>query len=234
MRTLISSLIIIFAAFTESGCSESEHQQSAGAEPVGETTVPATEPLPLFLQDSRVTHTESLPLFLQDPKVTHAELAALNKLQSGANSQQVNFPANIPQSDAAEVLDAILDDVLNNPKNEKMREHYGTPGDGLLGLVDYSNYGVKWPAWYSPSIAGYTVRRVNEFAPGRSAKPKLIGVQIDKFSLTEIPTESLFDAPIAIKIVNVGGGRVHGGRTIFYVPCRSADKWVVRFRSARS
>ena len=144
-------------------------------------------------------------------------------------------PAEAPRSDKELILDAILDDVLNNPDFKDIRDSYRTPGDRQIALVSNPEYGVPWPEGYRPTIAEYTVVRVSEGELSGEDKPGLLGVRIDKFDLQH-KRSGLFNTPIVITILNAGGSRdgaEFGGCSIFYNPKREGNKWTVEFEALR-
>ena len=56
-----------------------------------------------------------------------------------------------------EILQAVVSDILRNPKLKTARHFYGTPGDELLVLARGDGKG--WPAGFLPQTFGYKLVR---------------------------------------------------------------------------
>jgi hypothetical protein len=155
----------------------------------------------------------------------------------GKRNDQHDFPtiardAIVRRSDKELILDAVLHDILSNPNLKNTREFYGTPGEKQVALVTNRGYGVPWPADYRPVIAGWTVSRVEEGDKRDADKPRLLGIRIDKYSQDHKERVDLFNAPIAVTVLNAGGhknGAVIGGCSVNYSPKQVSGKWVVEF-----
>jgi hypothetical protein len=62
----------------------------------------------------------------------------------------------------------------------------------------------------------------------------MLGVRIDKMNL-EQKDSGLYNAPIEITILNGGGTRdgiVQGGCSVYYMPKREGDHWIVKCSGA--
>lgn len=144
--------------------------------------------------------------------------------------------AEIKRSEMEAILDAILNDILNNPELKDTRAFYGTAEDRRVALVTNRGYGVPWPARYRPILAGWTVIRVEEGAEQNPNEPRLLGARIDKYSEKDKEQDKLFGSPVVVTILNAGGnknGAVIGGCSVYYRPKQVGGKWVVQFESVQ-
>ncbi|MCI0638799.1 MAG: hypothetical protein L0Y72_09840 [Gemmataceae bacterium] len=139
-------------------------------------------------------------------------------------------PKQIPLSeDAHEILQATVNAVLTDPELKRDREFYGTPGDTRFALVDGQTF--AWPKWFNPSVTGFEVDRSLSTTKCTAFKPRLLGIRLDKFDLTQ-KKAGHFDAPIEVVIFNAGGsanGGVIGGNRVYYLPRKMGKKWVAEF-----
>lgn len=137
-------------------------------------------------------------------------------------------PKQIPLSkDAHEILQATVNAVLTDPVLKRSREFYGTPGDTKFALVHGREF--AWPKWFNPSVTGFEVDRSLSTTKCTAFKPRLLGIRLDKFDLTQ-KNVGHFDAPIEVVIFNAGGsanGAVIGGNRLYYAPKKEGKKWVV-------
>jgi hypothetical protein len=149
-----------------------------------------------------------------------------------AEKQPPGEARQIQRSDKELVLDAVLHDVVNNPKLKRTRGFYGTPGDKQVALVTNHDFGVPWPADYQPTLPGWTVSRVEEGVKQDTDTPRLLGVRIDKYFQEDRKRSSFFSPAIAVTVLNAGGDRdraVVGGCSVYYNPKQIGGKWVVEF-----
>lgn len=153
-----------------------------------------------------------------------------------AKDRPLDEVAEIQRSDKELILDAVLHDILNNPDLKGTREFYGTAEDRRVALVTGQGYGVPWPAGYRPILPGWAVSRVEEGAEPDPNQHRLPGVRIDKYSELDKERNGLFDAPIAVTILNAGGGKngdVIGGCSVYYSAKRVGGEWAVEFEGLR-
>jgi hypothetical protein len=126
----------------------------------------------------------------------------------GEGAQWAAWPgvlAPTPRSEREAILDAVINDILTNPKLRDERARYGTPGDKQFALVSCKDYGVPWPKGYRPRAPGWKVHyRAQEDQIDRR-KPRLLGIRLDRFQ-PDKQGNVAFDAPILVAIFNVGGG----------------------------
>ncbi len=142
-------------------------------------------------------------------------------------------PPDSLDSDRITVLDALLNDLLNNPELQDSRDFYGTPGDKNVVLID--DPAAPLPKGYHPSVPGF---KITIHPPETQAPPdadRQIGICIDKLNLEPAANETaglFFDAPIEARMFNAGGsknGGVIGGCIISYRANREHDKWQVQW-----
>jgi hypothetical protein len=139
--------------------------------------------------------------------------------------------AKMAKSDKEQILDAVLQDVLTNPRFKDDRDFYGTHGDARVALVSDGDYGVPWPKAYRPSLAGYTFVHVSEEAINRE-DVRVLGVRIDKYFNEDPAHANLFRTPVAVSLFNAGGyrnGAVIGGCHYDYTPKKVGDGWILEF-----
>jgi len=146
-----------------------------------------------------------------------------------AAPKSASEPAPAVRSDKEQVLDAIVRHVLESDFLKDLRADYGTPGDKRVALVANTDNGVPWPKDYQPAaLKGYEVLRVAEIG-GAADQPRMLGIRIDKLDLSQKETE-LFREPIVISVMNAGGrknGDTSLGCSVYYIPARKADGWLV-------
>lgn len=154
-------------------------------------------------------------------------------------------------TDHQAILDAVLQHALTDDRFEDTREFYGTAGNHNFALVSDQDYGVPWPARYTPSVNNFHSIRVavadssaqsNEsrlFGIRLDEQPRLLGIRLDKFNVGDKPKNADFrimDGEIEITLMNVGGnpdGVIHiGGCHIFYDAIHDGEKWTVQFNGA--
>jgi hypothetical protein len=122
-----------------------------------------------------------------------------------------------------QILQAIIKDVLTNPKLQDARPFYGTAKDKTFALVDTGNLG--WSKDFKPATHGFKLVRVDPFDHPR----RVLGIRIDKFDLQQKENDFM-DTPIEICLFNAGGwanGGVMGGCTLYYIPKRVGMDWKV-------
>jgi hypothetical protein len=136
-----------------------------------------------------------------------------------------------PESDRDEILRAVVQDVLTNPRLKRRRELYSSPGDAKFVLVSDPSDGIPWPTNLSITINGYELVSIPE-GGGKwdNSKPPLLGIKLNAFDLSRTPT--LSSAPVEVSIFNAGGwGRqaviIIGGCSLYYVPKKEGTKWIV-------
>ncbi len=127
------------------------------------------------------------------------------------------------------ILDAAIRHTLTDPGLQDSREFYGTRGDKKVALVLFNDR-MSWPDWYRPAVDGYDLTRVDGDMNVDPGSPRLLGIRLDKFNLTE-KANQLFDGQIEIVMFNAGGDgggeSVIGGCTVYYGVKRDGDKWAV-------
>jgi hypothetical protein len=143
--------------------------------------------------------------------------------------------SQVERSDQELILDAVLQDLLTNPRLDHTRAFYGTPGDTKIALVTNASYGVPWPLTYWPILPGWTISRVMEGSPRKHEEPRLLGIRIDRFSIDDDkPPDSR--SPVEVTVLNAGGNNngaiVIGGCHVYYRPKQVGHKWVVRFEGS--
>ena len=147
--------------------------------------------------------------------------------EKGFDARTANEP--VTDADRSAILDAVLCDALAEPSFKDSRNFYGTAGDKRVALV-LSKNGASWPDWYRPRVDGYEVVRLVEDTNVNPASPRLLGIRLDKFNLSEEPNQ-FFDGQIRIVMLNAGGDGggniIEGGCDIYYDAKRDGDKWTV-------
>jgi hypothetical protein len=141
-----------------------------------------------------------------------------------------------PESDRDEILRAVLQDVVTNGFLKATRDFYGNPGDTNLALVSDATYGVSWPTNFNPGLPGFATCFVSAGNKGPDASaPHRLGIRIDVFDLSKRPEAHIpagdRGAPVAVTIYNAGGhGKeaVIGGCSVYYLPKRQGNKWIVK------
>src|SRR6266851_909105 len=164
--------------------------------------------------------------------VTAAVMCGCARVSPNANpgGQTPAETVQVKRSDKELILDAILSHITNDGRLKDTREFYGTPGDKHVALVNNSDYGVPWPAGYQPALPGWTFIQVEEDHKPDRNKSRLLGVRIDKYFDRDKERAELFRSPIAVSILNAGGGKnggVIGGCSVYYTPKQVDGKWVV-------
>lgn len=132
------------------------------------------------------------------------------------------------RDDVKAILQAVLKDVLTNPDLKGTHEFYGTAADGTVVLSDGGEVG--WPAGFRPETPGY--RLVPAARDPFVRQRRVLGVRLDRFDLAKKPG-GLFDTPIEVCVLNVGGsadGGVIGGCSVYYVPKRVGKGWTVELQ----
>ena len=88
------------------------------------------------------------------------------------------------------------------------------------------------PAGFRPDLHGY---RLVTSRPGplarREKTNRVLGVRIDRFEPGAKP-KGVLEGPLEACLFNAGGsanGAVIGGCSVYYVPKRVGNKWVVEF-----
>jgi hypothetical protein len=147
--------------------------------------------------------------------------------------------AVIGDTDRKEIFDAILNHALTDPDLESFRHPYGTPGDRKFALVSNDSYGVPWPNWYVPTVNNFRSVRVLEGAAQDYSQPRLLGIRLDKFDLSDRPKTDpirIPDGQIVITVMNAGGagGKKYsiGGCSVYYDTKRTDDKWAIEYQGA--
>jgi hypothetical protein len=147
-----------------------------------------------------------------------------------AAPESAPVPAPAVRSDKEQILDAIVRDVLESDFVKDVRADYGTPGDKRVALVSNATYGIPWPEDYRPVVPeGYEMRRAAEGGGGAEDQPRMLGIRIDKLDLGQ-KEPGLFRESIEITLMNAGGtknGGIMGGCSVYYIPARKGDSWVV-------
>src|SRR5262245_24108117 len=131
------------------------------------------------------------------------------------------------RSDHELILDAVLQDILVRPENQRLREFYGTPGGKLLALA--SDSPSPWPPGYRPAFPGYRVEyRAEGRHLGGAHEDRVLGVRVDAFLRL---SESGLEIPyIYVTVFNLGGSRnggVIGGCSLVYEARRKNRVWEV-------
>lgn len=124
------------------------------------------------------------------------------------------------QSDTEKVLDAAIHDILVNPDLKGAREFYGTPKDKRIALAIESP--VPWPRGYTPVVKGYEAKYVHTENEHDRNEVRLLGLTIYHLDLSPVSRrrkDPLFDYPLEIGIMNLGGvrnGGAGGGCIVYY------------------
>jgi hypothetical protein len=125
----------------------------------------------------------------------------------------------IKRSTLADILPALVADVLKNPRLKAARDMYGTPDDKRVALIN-GDAGA-WPEKLGPDLAGHAL------VPPERAGKRLLGIRFDRY---EESSKENGPSTVTVTLVNAGGnanGAAIGGCTIRY-NARSTDKgWVV-------
>jgi hypothetical protein len=125
----------------------------------------------------------------------------------------------IRDSALAEMLPALVADVLKNPRLKTVREIYGSADDKRFAVVNGD--GGAWPEKLGPEIGGFAL-----VPPDRAGK-RLLGIRLDKY---EEATRENAPSILTVTLLNAGGsanGAAIGGCTIRY-SVRPTDKgWAV-------
>lgn len=136
-----------------------------------------------------------------------------------------------PRPDRAQVLDAIIRDVLVGDFLKGVRADYGTPGGREAALVSNPGHGIPWPEGYRPAAPeGYRLRRVTEGRWGGQGSPRMLGIRIDRLDL-DANEAGLFRESIEVTVMDAGGtmsGGFIGGCSVYYVPVRKGGVWGVQ------
>jgi hypothetical protein len=143
-----------------------------------------------------------------------------------------NTAARNQRSDKEEILDAVLQDLINNPQLKSTREFYGTAEDKAVALVTFPASGVPWPSDYQPVLTGWTVSRVSrvEEAEQVADSPRRLGVMIDGVS-EESGGRGVVGSRIAVNVLNAGGssnGGAFGSCWVVYSAKKVDGNWVVK------
>jgi hypothetical protein len=137
----------------------------------------------------------------------------------------------LARSEEEQILDAVLQDILTNPRFKDDREFYGTPGDKRVALVSDDDYGVPWPKQYRPTLTGYTFCRVSAIRTDPD-DVRVLGVRLDKYFGEGVAPVFPMSPPVAVCLFNAGGrknGDAGGGCHYYYTPKKVADGWTVEF-----
>jgi hypothetical protein len=148
---------------------------------------------------------------------------------SDIEEEKPEVPAKLLPADleSKQILQALLKDVLTNPKLEDVRAVYGSAKDKTFALVDTDRFG--WSKDFKPATHGHKLVKVDPFDNPR----RVLGVRIDKFDLTQKEID-FQDTPIDICLFNAGGwanGGMIGGCTLHYIPKRVGMDWKVECSS---
>lgn len=192
-------------------------------------------PTALTELESAPPPTDWLTRLLENPKATQAELAGFNRGKSDVIRPRAEFPDDIAEPDATEVLNAILADVVSREEQERTGDVDGEPIKLQLALVNSSDRGVAWPQWYRPFFPDCAVTQVYESAGPDSDTSTMLLVSINRFSLRETPVDpalgkTFFGAPISITVSKPGVGRTRIRRTVDYDLQRDGEHWLVKSR----
>jgi len=155
--------------------------------------------------------------------------------QPGAAVATMRGSDQVQRSQKELILDAVLDDLANNPDLKSTREFYGTDGEKHLVLIDGPESVNSWPADYQPVLPGWTVTRSPEGREKDLHSTRRLGVRIDQYSVESPAPVKIFNSPIEVTVLNAGGsenGFVIGGCTVFYRPVIVNGKWVVQFEGS--
>ena len=128
-----------------------------------------------------------------------------------------------------EVLQAVLTDVLTNPRLKRVREFYGSTGSAKLALVDHGKF--AWPKSLKLETHGYEV--VQPKPDPFVNRPHILGIRVRQLE-TESPDTGQNDNSVEIEISNAGGsanGVVAGATYLSYVVTRIKNRWVVKLDS---
>lgn len=154
-----------------------------------------------------------------------------------------SYAADEPKVDpkVAQILTAVVRDVLFGDENKRAREFYGTNGDKTVILLDGSGLDqkpVKWPRGFKPKIEGFTFVIGHENGVLWSEDhDRRLAIRLDRFYADPIGDKDakkhpVWDkSPIRISIQNGGGtknGAVIGGQTTWYSFTLKDQKWVVQ------
>lgn len=125
-----------------------------------------------------------------------------------------------------EVLQAVLTDVLTNPRLKHVRDFYGMAGSTKLVLSNHGN--IAWPKDFKPDSHGY---ELVESKPDPFAnRPHVLGIRVGQFE-TEPPDAGQNDNYVEIEIFNAGGsanGVVAGTTHLLYSLVRVKNHWTVK------
>jgi hypothetical protein len=138
-------------------------------------------------------------------------------------------PIQLPDNeDVRQILQAVVENVLNDRELKSTRDFYGTPKEGKFA-VDMTQ--IRWPRNFDPKVAGYV--RVD--LPGECqfyARNRLLGIRFDRFDWDG--KKAVKEFSIDVVISNVGGngnGAVIGGCFVNYTAKRKGKRWVVQLDS---
>lgn len=148
-------------------------------------------------------------------------------------------PEQQAESERRQILDAVLHDLLSNPRLADSRDWYGTEGDKQIGLDMKST--VPWPAHYSPSVPGYSFQFLNPDREIDPSSPRRLGITTHHFPFPPLPEPLKHDLyenhAIALALFNIGGragedGVRGGGCLVFYGLKRQEGKWIVEYEGS--
>jgi hypothetical protein len=137
------------------------------------------------------------------------------------------LPADL---ESKQILQAIIKDVLTNPKLEDLRDFYGSAKDKAFALVDTDRFG--WSKEFEPAKHGFRLVRLDPFDRPR----RVLGIRIEKFDLTQKEID-FGDTPVEICLFEAGGepiGFALRGCTLHYIPKRVGMEWKVECASWES
>jgi len=153
--------------------------------------------------------------------------------ESGSNGARAGLARQTLRSERELVLDALLADLLSNPRFEDNREFYGTSGDTRVALVSDSD--APWPGGYEPSVSGYGFYYTS-LAQRDPSSPRVLGIMLYHFEFPpkpDMPPDPVHDWPVTVCLFNAGGaanGGADGGCLVYYSFKRSQRGWQVEFQ----
>jgi hypothetical protein len=148
-------------------------------------------------------------------------------------------PQQQVQSGHREILDAVILDLLTNPRLTDARDWYGSREEKHIGLNTKSF--VPWPADYVPSVPGYKFQFLNPDREIDPRTPRQLGITIHHFAFpppATPPKEDLYDGhPIAVGLFNIGGrggddGVRGGGCLVYYGMKWQEGRWIVEYEGS--
>jgi hypothetical protein len=116
------------------------------------------------------------------------------------------------------LLDAVVRDVLTNPKLKSVRDFYGTPGDKRYALLVDQTPNAPWSPLHVPKVAGYSGQLITRDDYPRPEGRRLLGIHLADANMSQIH----------VGIFNAGGdsnGGVIGACSLSYMAAPVGDRW---------